>query len=306
MLRADRAHARARSRTCRRSSWPPTPIAAFGVGAAARRLGAPGHRRRRASSPPRSAEPFNREPGRPTTTATRRRRRLAPRRREDVGAGGDHRRRHPRAGHDRRTAWPSSSSSRRPSGVTIARTGHDRRTSPTATSSSTAWSSATTPSSAAAGQGPEVVARLVERATVGLCRGTARCHRAGAAGDRRVHQAARPVRPSDRHVPGRRPPVRRRLHRRRGASASRCGRRCTTIESGADATLDVRDGQVLGRRRRPPRRPRRRPPARRHGHRQRVLRSTATSPSPSRSSSRSARRPSRPCASAPHLAAEPV
>ena len=85
---------------------------------------------------------------------------------------------------------------------------------------STACASAATPCSATRSAAPTVVAWIVERATAALCAIAIGVCERGAAHHRRVHEDPRAVRPAHRHVPGRRPARRRRLHRHRGRSAS--------------------------------------------------------------------------------------
>ena len=198
-----------------------------------------------------------------------------------------------------RTAAPTASWSPRPpatarsasfvvdpsaSGVTREAPGHHRRTSPR-------------PASTLDGVGrragdvlgdPDepvapIVEWMVEHATAAGCADRHRRVRRGAAPHRRVHQDPRAVRAADRHVPGRRPAGRRRLHRHRGRPAHRvaggvAARRGTAGHRGG------RHRQVLGRRGRPAGRRTRPSTCTAASASTATTRCTATSCGPSRSS----------------------
>ena len=224
------------------------------------------------------------------------RRRLAPRRREDLRPGGHrrptsswcrpHRRRRRRVPRRPRRTGRRPSSARTP-----------RAASPRPASTLDGVASAADGALGDAGDGARIVDWIVQRATVGLCATTAGvCEQAlelTAEYTKNREQFDRP----DRHVPGRRPARRRRLHRHRGhpahdvAGGVAAGR-------GPAGRRRGRRRQVLGGRGRPA--GRRTPPSTctAASASTATTRSTATSSGPSSSSSRSAAPPPRCCASA--------
>ena len=224
-------------------------------------------------SPPRSSSPATDARAPPPRTATRDGRRLAARRRRRscVPAG---------------TRWPTACSCRRRTGdgdvgvflVDPTAAGVDRssgRTRPTASPRprSTLDGVAVAAGDAARSAGRRRGDRRLDRSSgrpAALCRDQAGVVRGGAAHHRRVHQDARAVRPADRHVPGRGPARRRRLHRHRGHPAHRAGRPPGGSAEGLPAAAEVRGRQVLGGRGRPAGRARRPAPARRHRRRPRL------------------------------------
>ena len=208
-----------------------------------------------------------RRPGGPGHPGRRRRRRLAARRRE-----GARRRRRPRRGRPRarrtgeRDHRRCSSCDPDAAGVHASSARWPSPASRSGPCGSTAWRVGDDAVLGAASSGAEIVAWIIERACRPPCCATQTgvCEEALAITARYVSEREQ-FGAQARHLPGRRPPRRRRLHRHRGHPPHRL-QAIWRLDGGPRRPRRADDGQVLGRRGRPAGRPRRPAPPRRHRH----------------------------------------